>query len=903
MVKGVQSKEEVRSGRRKRDVRTFTQKYRDFFRDYHYSVLFLIIAIGVWIGAALLASLPFATEFMLLFFAVFVKKYYNFDKLAFNFPFRVPKLAQALDASYPGGKIGQGITYWGNEKSTKEQIYADGSDGRKHGLVLGTTGSGKTELLLGLCTNALIQNSGFIYVDGKGDPALINNIFRLARNIGREDDLLLINFITSGRDFIDKQVDKVTNNINLMDKASSGMLIELIVGLMDDSGTSGDMWKGRAIAFVAALTRPLCYLRDKGFIQLSAETYLDYFEIENLERLVYEPEKIFPGIDAKQYNEVALALRSYIANIPGYNPNLHKEKKRQEQKTIEQHGYITMQLTRIFNDLTYNYAHIFKTDVGDIDFYDVVLNRRLMVTLLPALERAPDTLKMCGKLIVGNIKQMMSGCLGNRIEGQVREIIESRATNAPVPFYIILDEYGYYSVLGFAVAPAQARSLGFSITFSAQDFSSLKKSSAEEADATWENTNLRAVGRLTSGKESETWRRITGAAGEAYVAALSGLDRSTGIMDEKYYSPESIGISRVERLDYDDVAAQEDGEFTFIVGKKEEIHNGGVRVIRGMGFYTQSESPREIRINDLIPVLPPKSEDVPMVRKMVGRVVTALEQPMLARSLSSNTYCPNVTPLNKLSLIHDYCEELSHPRNKQSMAGMYWLLEKFNKPVLFGIGSGELFSEVGRLDSTRIARIHQYIDNILAGVITQEQIQQATTSSEPAHSATTCSGETIPLTDPDEDEIDGSTYAYTAPKSANVVDAYLISTERVIDAYMVFREIELFRNPISYNDADNDMLTGEETGDDACTRDQLRAVQMLTSETNPTRSIRPIGESADKEFEYIQKTIREQTTTENMRSLPDSSLMEVQQMLHQVSFLLNDLDEITRQKIGNLNKK
>ena len=39
-------------------------------------------------------------------------------------------------------------------------------------LVLGTTGSGKTEFLLGLCANAITQNSGFIYVDGKGDVKL-----------------------------------------------------------------------------------------------------------------------------------------------------------------------------------------------------------------------------------------------------------------------------------------------------------------------------------------------------------------------------------------------------------------------------------------------------------------------------------------------------------------------------------------------------------------------------------------------------------------------------------------------------------------------------------------------------------------------------------------------------------
>ncbi|WP_240533909.1 hypothetical protein [Aeromonas veronii] len=43
---------------------------------------------------------------------------------------------------------------------------------------------------------------------------------------------------------MEKQPDKVTNNMNIMGNTSSGMLIELIVSLMDDSGGGGDMWKG-----------------------------------------------------------------------------------------------------------------------------------------------------------------------------------------------------------------------------------------------------------------------------------------------------------------------------------------------------------------------------------------------------------------------------------------------------------------------------------------------------------------------------------------------------------------------------------------------------------------------------------------------------------------------------------
>ncbi|ARR20044.1 TraM recognition domain-containing protein [Xanthomonas citri] len=475
-----------------------------------------------------------------------------------------------------------------------------------------------TEFLLGLVFNALVQNTGCIYVDGKGDPKLQKEMFRLARYLGREDDLLIINFITSGRDFVEKQADKVTNNMNIMGNTSSGMLIELIVSLMDDSGGGGDMWKGRAISFVAALTRPLTYLRDKGYINLSPEKYLEYFELNVIEELVFEHN----GKYGEMFDTIVAPLRSYLITLPGYQKS---KLKKQEQKTLEQHGFIVMQLTRIFNDLTYNYGHIFKTKVGDVDFFDVVINRRILVVLLPALERAPDSMRMLGKMIVGSIKQMMAGCLGNRVEGVVREIIDSRATNAPVPFYTILDEYGYYAVIGFAVAPAQARSLGFSVIFAAQDFSSLKKSSAEEADATWENTNVRAIGRITSGQKSETWERIQGAAGESQEAVLGGFERKPGAVEERFIQQDNVTIERRSRLDYDDLAMQENGEFTFLIGKKENRgRQGGVRVIRGMGFYTAGKTPKEMRINDLLPVEAPEPSDLPQNRKAVEALLKSL---------------------------------------------------------------------------------------------------------------------------------------------------------------------------------------------------------------------------------------------------------------------------------------
>lgn len=723
--------------------------------------------------AFLLCKIPFSGELIVALMAAFYWAYVRtethlpVDKRSrrFDFPFRVPFMAKALDGSYPNKKLGDGITYLGKEVTSNLEIWSGNSDLRTHMLVLGTTGSGKTELLLGLVYNALTQNSGVIYTDGKGDVSLFNNVFRLARYLGRENDLLTINFLTSGRDFLGKQLDKTTNTMNPFALGSSGMLIELIISLMDDAGGGGDMWKGRAIAFVAGLTRALAYLRDKGYLLLDANKFMQYFELPVIERLVWDKVISEGGTDITindpLFEKVLSPLKDFILTLPGYK---RESKGNQEQKTGEQHGFIVMQLTRLFGDMSYTYGYLFQTSLGEVDMYDVVINRRILVVLLPALERAPDSLKMLGKLIVGAIKQMMAGCLGNRLEGAVREIVKARPTNAAVPFYCILDEYGYYAVLGFAVAPAQARSLGFPqplgakvkvrvpgsgdsykrmsemsagdlivlpddtcaplketvetgvlpcsvlrtasgatvesanvhawpvrvnavqhrvatvleikelqasgllvelstargghikwseivsvedsgvqetrcivvdhpmhcyltdhdvvthncIVFAAQDFSSLQKASKEEADATWENTNVRAVGRITSGRESETFRRIAGLAGETTVYEAGARERKTGVINDSYKTSDAANLTKVSRIEFDDLARQADGEFTFLIGKKESGGKGRVRVIRARSFYTQVDfkdkqgkkrefSPPEIRVNHFIKVAPPRN--------------------------------------------------------------------------------------------------------------------------------------------------------------------------------------------------------------------------------------------------------------------------------------------------------
>lgn len=284
------------------------------------------------------------------------------------------------------------------------------------------------------------------------------------------------------------------------------MLTQLVVSLMGSSGQSsdGDMWKGRAIAFVEALMRLLVYMRDEGAILLDANTIRNYFDLQRLESIVID--KLFPRDDQESVNIETIPklvtdpLRNYLNTLPGYN----KEKKgKQVSQVLEQHGFITMQLVRSFSSLADTYGHIIRTNLAEVDFKDVVLNRRILVVLLPALEKSPDELSNLGKIIVSSLKAMMAAGLGEEVEGDYRDVILRKPTNAPTPYMCILDEYGYYAVQGFAVVPAQARSLGFSAIFAGQDLPAFQKASKEEAASIGANTNIKICMKLED--PTETW--------------------------------------------------------------------------------------------------------------------------------------------------------------------------------------------------------------------------------------------------------------------------------------------------------------------------------------------------------------------------------------------------------------
>lgn len=606
MMRGIDSRHEIDPSMLLRDTRTLGKRFIDGLSDTLNMTVILMMLAATAFYSGKLSTLAFLMGLPLFFWNYSQKR---------KLPFRLPQVTKVKDYNdlKPGlgtPNTARGITFLGNDRKTNEELWFANEDMRTHMLIFGSTGSGKTEALVSLAFNALTQASGFIYVDGKGDNSLYAKIFSITRGMGREDDLLLINFMTGARDIIGPQERRLSNTLNPFCQGSSSMLSNLVVSLMGSSGQSsdGDMWKNRAISFVEALMKLLVYMRDEGAILLDANTVRNYFQLTRLEAIVID--KVFPRDDQDSVNIESVPklvtdpLRNYLDNLPGYN----KEKKgKQVSQVLEQHGFITMQLTRTFSSLADTYGHIIRTNLAEVDFKDVVLNRRILVVLLPALEKSPEELSNLGKIVVASLKAMMAAGLGEDVEGDYRDVIGRKPTNAPTPYMCILDEYGYYAVQGFAVVPAQARSLGFSAIFAGQDLPAFQKASKEEAASIGANTNIKICMKLED--PVETWDFFTKTAGEAYVTKVDSFAIKDNSMSNTYMDNKSSSFEKRARIDLLDLKEQTEGEAHIFFKSK---------IIRAKMFYANPTPVKKLKINQFLKVEPPPDDYLMKLQKQLS---------------------------------------------------------------------------------------------------------------------------------------------------------------------------------------------------------------------------------------------------------------------------------------------
>ncbi|UDM18848.1 TraM recognition domain-containing protein [Vogesella sp. XCS3] len=472
----------------------------------------------------------------------------------------------------PPDKGGKGVWCMGNAMDTKEEIWVTDDTIRAHMALFGTTGGGKTVALEGQICQAIGHGSGVIMVDGKSDPKTWFDIVTMAKMYGREDDLLVLNFISStgfeklailDEDDADTAKEKLdllgkihSNTFNPFTYGSADTLTELVTGLMRPEGGGDGMWRGRAEAMIRSLMRGLVAMREAGKVTLSVQVLRDYM---NLDKIGYlEADEGIPSYAREQ-------LKSYLDELPGYRDAIKVKETdpaafgQYWEQATKQHGFLTMQFTELLGLLSGTYGHICNVEWGDVDFQDVVYNRRILYVMLPALEKAPSSLANLGRLTVAGIKNALSVSLKGQLTGTKKDIVDSRPTNSDTALLAIMDEYGSYAVEGFGDVAAQARSLGVSVIFAGQDFPSFKKGSEIEASRILANTGVKVFLKT---EDQETADIAIKRAGEGVYAWAGGKRLSEH--SDKMVDTGDANYREESRLTYLDLVDLAEGQAWFM---------------------------------------------------------------------------------------------------------------------------------------------------------------------------------------------------------------------------------------------------------------------------------------------------------------------------------------------------
>lgn len=520
------------------------------------------------IGLAIIALImPALLPLLLVIFAVL---WVMFESFKFFLPVRYP--AWADDVRDPGllhpatdrpmkpegimymGVVDASDPYWRNM-----QVFLSADDLKRHMLVLGTTGSGKSEFLKGITLNILAWGSGFFLSDAKADNKLPTDVYSQVRMLGRDYSFLVLNYLLGGLSpaEIAGLRELLSNGLQPSTAADADTLVQMTSNMMAKAGGDGKQWQERGLNLYRGICRALTHKRDRGEINLSMETLREHLDIKKIENLYlegYRESLNNGGLWTAPY----LGIRSYLeVGLPGYSTDvLFKQHNiqppdapggamslnagpgkqdpkagavKQVNEVFNQHGYRADQMYPALSLVIDTYGHIFKKTYPEIDMEDVVTNCRICVSLIPSLEKGSQEQESLGKLNLALLRVMMTRALGSSVEGDVEQIVDAKITNSPVPFGLLLDEFAYQFADGIALMTAQVRSLNFFLCALAQDLEKLTEGDrAAEAGAMMANQGFKAFMKIVGSDKTHDLAART--LGEAEVAIMNDYEREEGGM-------------------------------------------------------------------------------------------------------------------------------------------------------------------------------------------------------------------------------------------------------------------------------------------------------------------------------------------------------------------------------------
>ena len=576
IIRGLEDTETQERKHLLRDVRSFPQRIADTLKSDE-------VQTGGICAAGLCLFLFPAYAFIFLFTGLMLFAIRSICLVNERLPFRMPLGVRGRDKGDPlPGRRGfarpEGIFFLGNRLQDGKELWLKAKDILTHCLLFGTTGSGKTETLVSLSYNALATASGLFYIDPKASPKLAVQIWQMARFLGRDDDFRVLNYGTSGKTR-GKSPRRLSNTNNPFTFGSAEALTQLLVSLMPASEGANSIFADKAQALISGVMYALVDLRDKGLLKLSTSTIRDSLALENCVKLAMRRE-----LDAESRASIhaALGTSGWIAGKP---------LEEQPKSFAEQFGYAQSYFGKALSSLTDTYSHIYGAEDGEVDFADCILQRRILVVLLPSLEKAPAELASLGKISLSAIRNACAVGLGARIEGDAADVLEALPTDAVGigPYLCIVDEYAAIVTPGFEVVLTQGRGLGIAAIVASQDYAGILEADQKGAQQMVANTSIKCFMRMQDAEK--TYDLIRGLAGQSTVVRTSGFNINEKLGTD-YRDSMNTSIEKEDRIELRDLQEQIEGEAHFVFSGQ---------IVRGDMFYANpSLKQAQLRVPQLL---------------------------------------------------------------------------------------------------------------------------------------------------------------------------------------------------------------------------------------------------------------------------------------------------------------
>lgn len=619
------------SRRHRRDTRTTTQQVLDALGS-RAGLTGLIVACTI-LGLVVPILTPLCLLAGLLVFAVAGLHHALWRT---RLPFRLPKESGLTDHNdpQPGRRAfhrARGVVLvgnaWPDEPGAREgdELWLSFEDLLNHLLVLGSTGSGKTEFLVSVLLSAgLGTGSGGAYIDPKGEYKLGAQVFVLCRLLGRDDDFRFINYNTGAKRHNLRSCKRLSNTTNPLSFGTAENIAQTILTLIPEPEGDNAVFAQSAQALMQAEIYAIVDLRDQG-IPVSIATIREYLDPDRFAELAHDPRvkeanrnsmlAFMSGVqwredpmweivktrlrNAARRKESALQVLSPAARGPAEgDPSQHVL-----DPFYQQFGYARSYFNQLMSSLADTYGHIYGAARPEVDMPDIVMQRRVLVALLPSLEKSPAETRNIGKLNLAMIRNAVAVGLGSRAMGSLRDVIYSRPSAAPKPYPIITDEYAAIATEGYELVMTQARGLGIAAAIGNQDYAGMTKTGDKgtgQASAAQivANTNLKLA--MKTNDPRDTWELFKALAAETDVTKANRYTRPYDSAAHHSHVSD-VEVRREARIDLRDLQQQIKGEF-------HGFMNG--TVVRGYAFHANPPLDEDFQliIHEMLQVLPAPRE-------------------------------------------------------------------------------------------------------------------------------------------------------------------------------------------------------------------------------------------------------------------------------------------------------